>query len=265
MAQISVTIAGRAFRMACEDGQEEHLTALAATLDPDQYRVLARATFAEMALAGITLVGEFHYLHHGPGGAPYADPNEMSVAILDAAHAAADKWGKTSPTERSNLLLKIADRLEANLELLAYAETDTLCYRADPDEPLHRAQHATWEPLLTATETREGIAFTRVCGVIHRPQPPATLAHLAARLAAQPPFVLAALTTLASLAASLVVALAALDPTADLAALWAAACLEEEWQADLWGRDPEAEARRAGRAQSFAAAARFAQLAVAEG
>ncbi|MBU9477035.1 aldehyde dehydrogenase [Burkholderia multivorans] len=42
---------------------------------------------------------------------------------LDAAHAAADKWGKTSAIERSNLLLKIADRLEANLELLAYAET----------------------------------------------------------------------------------------------------------------------------------------------
>jgi len=42
---------------------------------------------------------------------------------LDAAHAAADKWGRTSPTERANLLLKIADRIEANLELLAYAET----------------------------------------------------------------------------------------------------------------------------------------------
>ncbi|MBS1189536.1 MAG: aldehyde dehydrogenase [Rhodocyclaceae bacterium] len=42
---------------------------------------------------------------------------------LDAAHAAADRWGKTSPAERSNILLKIADRLEANLELLAYAET----------------------------------------------------------------------------------------------------------------------------------------------
>ena len=42
---------------------------------------------------------------------------------LDAAHAAADAWGKTSPTERSNVLLKIADRLEANLEYLAYAET----------------------------------------------------------------------------------------------------------------------------------------------
>ncbi|NBU59815.1 MAG: aldehyde dehydrogenase [Betaproteobacteria bacterium] len=44
-------------------------------------------------------------------------------AALDAAHAAADKWGRTSPTERSNILLKIADRIEANLEALAYAET----------------------------------------------------------------------------------------------------------------------------------------------
>ena len=42
---------------------------------------------------------------------------------LDAAHAASDKWGKTSAAERSNILLKIADRIDANLELLAYAET----------------------------------------------------------------------------------------------------------------------------------------------
>ncbi|PKM45210.1 MAG: aldehyde dehydrogenase [Gammaproteobacteria bacterium HGW-Gammaproteobacteria-1] len=42
---------------------------------------------------------------------------------LDAAHAAADKWGKTSAAERSNVLLKIADRIDANLELLAYVET----------------------------------------------------------------------------------------------------------------------------------------------
>ena len=63
----------------------EQMYALAATLDPDRYRALARATFAEMALAGITLVGEFHYLHHGPGGVPYADPNEMGHVILHAA------------------------------------------------------------------------------------------------------------------------------------------------------------------------------------
>jgi formiminoglutamate deiminase len=46
---------------------------------------LARDTYAEMALAGITVVGEFHYLHHGPSGNPYADPNAMGEAVLEAA------------------------------------------------------------------------------------------------------------------------------------------------------------------------------------
>jgi formiminoglutamate deiminase len=58
---------------------------LADTLDPDRYLALARATFGEMALAGVTTVGEFHYLHHGPGGVPYADPNEMGRAVIAAA------------------------------------------------------------------------------------------------------------------------------------------------------------------------------------
>ena len=56
----------------------ERMYAVAARLDPDSYLALARATYAEMALAGITRVGEFHYLHHAPGGRAYADPNAMS-------------------------------------------------------------------------------------------------------------------------------------------------------------------------------------------
>jgi len=58
---------------------------VAGRLDPDSYLALARATYAEMALAGITCVGEFHYLHHGPGGTPYDDPNAMSAALVEAA------------------------------------------------------------------------------------------------------------------------------------------------------------------------------------
>ncbi|MER5634061.1 formimidoylglutamate deiminase [Streptomyces nitrosporeus] len=57
----------------------------AARLDPDTYYRLARATYAEMALAGITAVGEFHYLHHAPGGTPYDDPNAMGEALIAAA------------------------------------------------------------------------------------------------------------------------------------------------------------------------------------
>ncbi|CAL9583214.1 8-oxoguanine deaminase [Nocardiopsis dassonvillei] len=54
-------------------------------LDPDSYLRLARAVYAEMALAGVTCVGEFHYLHHAPGGVRYADPNEMGRALVAAA------------------------------------------------------------------------------------------------------------------------------------------------------------------------------------
>jgi formiminoglutamate deiminase len=63
----------------------EQMYRVADGLDPDSYLSLARATYAEMALAGVTAVGEFHYLHHGPGGTPYADPNEMGRALIAAA------------------------------------------------------------------------------------------------------------------------------------------------------------------------------------
>jgi formiminoglutamate deiminase len=63
----------------------EQMYAVAAHLDPDSYLALARAVYAEMALAGVTAVGEFHYLHHAPGGTPYADPNAMGAALVRAA------------------------------------------------------------------------------------------------------------------------------------------------------------------------------------
>ncbi|MEU0165598.1 formimidoylglutamate deiminase [Streptomyces iakyrus] len=63
----------------------EVMYATAARLTPDRYHALARAVYAEMALAGITAVGEFHYVHHAPGGTPYADPNAMGEALIAAA------------------------------------------------------------------------------------------------------------------------------------------------------------------------------------
>lgn len=57
-------------------------------LTPDTYHALARAVYAEMALAGVTAVGEFHYVHHAHGGTPYADPNAMGEALIAAADEA---------------------------------------------------------------------------------------------------------------------------------------------------------------------------------
>jgi formiminoglutamate deiminase len=61
---------------------------VARTLDPDSYYALARATYGEMVLAGVTSVGEFHYVHHAPDGTAYADPNAMGEAVRAAARDA---------------------------------------------------------------------------------------------------------------------------------------------------------------------------------
>lgn len=66
----------------------EQMYAVAERLDPDTYLGLARATYAEMALAGVTCVGEFHYLHHAPDGRRYDDPNVMGHALVQAAREA---------------------------------------------------------------------------------------------------------------------------------------------------------------------------------
>jgi len=153
------------------------------------------------------------------------------------------------------------DRAQAIREIVPFAETDTLCYRAEDGEALHERQIEVWEPLLTAAEGRWDVHFERVGGVIHRPQPAATLTRLETVLAAESDFALAALRTLSSLAASLVIGLAALVPEADAEALWDAANLEEDWQAELWGKDAEALALREKRLAGFASAVRFAGLA----
>jgi chaperone required for assembly of F1-ATPase len=145
--------------------------------------------------------------------------------------------------------------------MISYAETDTLCYRADPDEPLHARQMEVWEPLLARFEADHTVRLVRVSGIVHRPQPPETLAALRARLGTLDPFTLAGVETMTTLSASLVTALAALDAREDDArALWQAACLEEEWQAELWGREEEAEARRAWREADFLRACGYVRL-----
>ena len=66
----------------------EEMYRAATALDPDSYRELATAVFAEMVLAGYTVVGEFHYLHHQPDGSPYATPTAMEDAVVEAASIA---------------------------------------------------------------------------------------------------------------------------------------------------------------------------------
>ena len=146
-------------------------------------------------------------------------------------------------------------------EIAAYADTDTLCYRAGPGEALLERQTQVWEPLLASAEQHYQVRFDRIAGIMHHPQPAATLARMHDAVAAHGPFGLAALRMLTSLTASLVIALAALEPGSDAEALWDAANLEQDWQAKYWGSDAEAEELRQIRFGAFQLAIRFAELA----
>lgn len=145
-------------------------------------------------------------------------------------------------------------------KLLGFLETDTLCYRADPDEPSFKRQEELWEPIVTVFEARESVSLERVCGIMHRPQATATIETLAARLKTLDPFTMAALVTLTSLAASLVIGLSALEENADKDALWSAANLEEDWQIEQWGEDAEAKSVRERRTADFTNVWNFLQL-----
>ena len=145
-------------------------------------------------------------------------------------------------------------------DILRYGETDTLCYRGEAGEPLADRQLDVWEPLLEAAERRYDVRFERVAGILHRPQPETTLQRLRTVLETHDDFGLSAIKTMANLAASLTVALAALREDADITNLWDAANLEEDWQAELWGKDAEAMDRRQKRLAQFTAAAQFARL-----
>ncbi|MDE2435900.1 MAG: molecular chaperone [Sphingomonadales bacterium] len=199
------------------------------------------------------------------GGRPQVTPTEALAAALSTEWAAQGEEidpARFAMRDMADFAIDVVapDRGKAIDGLLRYAETDTLCYRAEAGEPLAGRQTELWEPLLKAAEARWDVHFERIDGIIHRPQPVATLARLRAVLEPRDDFVLSALTTLASLAASLTVALAATGPDADAEKLWAAANLEEDWQAELWGQDDEAVALRNRRFTTFATAMNFARL-----
>lgn len=190
------------------------------------------------------------------GGAPQVVPTQALAELLAAEWCAqGDQIDPRSFPFRDMADYAIdvvqADRAATIAKVLTYGETDTLCYWAEPDAPLYLRQQHLWEPLVTACEARLGMHFHRISGVLHQPQPPATLAALRGVLDTMDAFTLAGVVNLASLAASLITALAALEQGADAAALFTAANAEEDWQAELWGWEWTAEELRATRAEAF--------------
>jgi len=197
-----------------------------------------------------------------PARAPLILPNR------GLAEAIAEEWAAQSEhiVPATMVLTKLAntalDRVagrerKVTADIVAYANCDLLCYRAEAPERLVERQSAAWDPLLTWAARRLGSHFVCVTGLVHHPQPPAALAALGRELEGAGAFRLAALHTITTLSGSAILTLALLDGAVSADAAWGAAHVDEDWQIEQWGSDPEAEARRAARRHEFDCAMRL--------
>jgi chaperone required for assembly of F1-ATPase len=145
---------------------------------------------------------------------------------------------------------------EVFAEIVRFAGTDLLCYRADGPKELIDRQSARWDPVLSWAATAHGTRFFLVEGVMHQEQPQEAVAAYARALERyRDPFRISCLNVVTTLTGSAVLTLAFAEGAFDLDEVWTLAHLDEDWTIEHWGSDAEAEARREARYGEYASAA----------
>ncbi len=144
--------------------------------------------------------------------------------------------------------------------LALYGESDLFCYRAEGPATLLTRQAESWDALLGWARRRYDVDFATCSGVMHVPQPDETVRKLGHAVAALDDFQLAGLSPLVTIGGSLVAALAVLEEMMPAETAWEAVSLDERWQLEQWGDDPEARAALDARRRDFLAGARFLDL-----
>lgn len=195
-----------------------------------------------------------------PARAPLVLPNARLADAVAAEWRAVEAQVDPRAMPLTGLANAAIDRPPPPEAIATFGESDVLCYRAEMPEPLVARQAAIWDPLLDWARTRYDAAFVVTAGVIHVPQPAPTLARLAAAVAALGPWERTALSPLASIGGSLVVALMLAEDAIDTAAAFDACHLDELWQAELWGEDWMATDAREARRADFLSASSFLAL-----
>ena len=156
----------------------------------------------------------------------------------------------------------VATTMEATRdEIVRYAGSDLLCYRAEAPETLAERQRTTFDPILEWAARPLGVRFALIAGVMHVEQPPETLEAVRAALESfEDPAALAALSAMTTLTGSAILALATAAGFLSPAEAWRAAHVDEDFQNEHWGVDDEAAARRAARWREMEAAAATVRL-----
>jgi chaperone required for assembly of F1-ATPase len=143
---------------------------------------------------------------------------------------------------------------EVRESIRAYAGHDLLCYRANEPDALADRQAAGWQPLIDWAQAELGIALRTTSGMMPIEQDAQALARVGEAIDRHDAFALAALHEITTLTGSLVLALACARRRLSPVEAWALAHIDEDFQAEQWGRDAEAEERRAARWTTMRAA-----------
>lgn len=202
-------------------------------------------------------------------GAPIKTPARalLTLPTKTLAEALAEEWrgqGETLNlaamplTKIANTAIDLVPHKRGVVcgEVLRFGAADLLCYRADNAPDLAARQAAHWDPLLAWAAQTHAASLVSTTGITFAEQPAEARMALEKTVWERDDFALAALQLAASLCGSLVLALALADAKLDADGAFAAARLDEDFQAERWGRDAEAEARAQSLRTELAAAER---------
>ena len=195
----------------------------------------------------------------------------LSLPNLALAEAVAEEWrGQDETLDTQTMpLTRLAfaaidvvtpERAEIAAQSLNYAQSDLLCYRAEDPPELTARQARSWDPLLDWAAETYGARLKVGSGIRHVPQPLEAIAELKQAIARYDEFELAALHTATTITGSLILALALAEEEVNTDEAFAAATLDETFQAEKWGRDAEAEQRRERLLSEFTATERFLRV-----
>ncbi|NGO52413.1 ATP12 family chaperone protein [Allomesorhizobium camelthorni] len=196
-----------------------------------------------------------------PGKAILALPTEKAAGLVAEEFAAQGEKidPSTMPVYRlvNTAIDGVAtDPVAVRDDVARFASSDLLCYRADAPAGLVERQAKAWDPLLEWAQRALGARLLLAEGVIHVEQPRRAMEAIGEHLALrQDPLRLAALHLMTTLTGSALLAMAVEAGEIDAETAWSAAHVDEDWQAEQWGQDSEAMARRAHRKRDMMAAA----------
>jgi chaperone required for assembly of F1-ATPase len=200
-----------------------------------------------------------------PGKAPLVVPTQALAAAL------AEEWqaqtGEMEPLAMplTRLAATAIDRVAVQRaaavdEIVAYAGSDLVCYRAAEPAALVARQAAVWQPLVDWLRQRYDVALAVTTGIVPCPQPARVAEAIRAVVESFAPLPLTALHALTTAAGSVVIGLAAMEGRLDAGGVFAAAQLDEDFQIERWGEQPESTRRRQALRRDIEASCRFAAL-----